>query len=186
MTKPRVTAYVSRTVAEQLDLLCKRSGAVKSGLVEQALTQLLSGEREQQREATFIRRLDRMTKQLAELNRNQLIVVESLALFIRYYLTITPPLPRSEQEPARSLGAQRFEFFIAQVGRRLAGGQNIVGEVLERIVANDPDLFADDLDETAMLPKHARGEAPAPSSQRSASPAPGASFETEAGEEVHG
>jgi hypothetical protein len=54
-------------------------------------------------------------------------VIESLALFIRYYLTITPQLPRSEQEPARSLGHQRFEFFIAQVGRRLAGGQNIVG-----------------------------------------------------------
>ena len=164
MTKPRLTAYLSHSVAERLNLACKRPGANKSALVDKALDRLLSPERDQSGEAALMRRLDRMSKQLSEVNRNQQIVVESLALFIRYYLTITPPLPRSEQEPARSLGNQRFEFFIAQVGRRLAGGQNIVSEVLERIVANDPDLFARDLDETQMMPKPrtSNGEAPAP------------------------
>jgi len=188
MTKPRLTAYLSRSVADRLDLACKRPGANKSALVDKALDRLLNPERDQQNEAGLFRRLDRMTKQLSELHRNQQIVVESLALFIRYYLTITPPLPRSEQEPARSLGNQRFEFFVAQVGRRLAGGQNIVGEILERIVANDPDLFARDLDETQMLPKSRspRGEAPAPSSQSHASPAPGASTTANRGDGSHG
>ena len=135
-----------------------------------------------------MRRLDRMSKQLAEVHRNQQIVVESLALFVRYYLTITPPLPKSEQEPARSLGNQRFEFFVAQVGRRLAGGQTIVGEVLERIVANDPDLFARDLDEAQMMPKPraSRGETPAPASTSPASPAPGASTAETSGGDHHG
>ncbi len=184
MTKPRLTAYLSHSVADRLELACKRPGANKSALVDKALDRLLNPERDQQNEAALLRRLDRMTKQLSELHRNQQIVVESLALFVRYYLTITPPLPRSEQEPARSLGNQRFEFFVAQVGRRLAGGQNIVGEVLERIVANDPDLFARDLDETQMLPtsRIPRGEAPAPSSQSYASPAPGASTTGSRGE----
>jgi len=188
MTKPRLTAYLSRSVADRLDLACKRPGANKSALVDKALDRLLNPERDQQNEAGLLRRLDRMSKQLSELHRNQQIVVESLALFIRYYLTITPPLPRSEQEPARSLGNQRFEFFVAQVGRRLAGGQNIVGEVLERIVANDPDLFARDLDETQMLPtsRTPRGEAPAPSSQSHASPAPGASTTSNLGDGSHG
>jgi len=170
MTKPRLTAYLSRSVADRLELACKRPGANKSALVDKALDRLLNPERDQQNEAVLLRRLDRISKQLSELHRNQQIVVESLALFIRYYLTITPPLPRSEQEPARSLGNQRFEFFVAQVGRRLAGGQNIVGEVLERIVANDPDLFARDLDETQMLPtsRTPRGEAPAPGASTAA------------------
>jgi hypothetical protein len=44
---------------------------------------------------------------------------ETLALFVRYFLTITPPLPQSEQEPARLLGKERFQVFVAQVGRRL-------------------------------------------------------------------
>ena len=188
MTKPRLTAYLSRSVADRLELACKRPGANKSALVEKALDRLLNPERDQQGEAALIRRLDRMSKQLGEINRNQQIVVESLALFVRYYLTITPPLPKSEQEPARSLGNQRFEFFVAQVGRRLAGGQNIVSEVLERIVAHAPDLFARDLDETQMMPitKDPRGEAPAPNRKSHASPAPGASNSESEGDTFHG
>jgi hypothetical protein len=127
MTKPRLTAYLSPAVHDRLELACKRPGANKSALVDKALDKLLNPERDQSGDAALVRRLDRMSKQIAEFKRNSQIVIESLALFIRYYLTITPQLPRSEQEPARSLGHQRFEFFIAQVGRRLAGGQNIVG-----------------------------------------------------------
>ncbi|MEP6828543.1 MAG: hypothetical protein ABJA10_10765, partial [Aestuariivirga sp.] len=164
MTKPRHNIYLSRSVADRLELACKRPGATKSALIDKALDRLLSPERDQTSEAGLLRRLDRMSKQLSEINRNQQIVVESLALFIRYYLTITPPLPKSEQEPARGLGNQRFEFFIAQVGKRLAGGQNIVGEVLERIVANDPDLFTRDIDEFSLTLKasSAQGRAPTP------------------------
>jgi hypothetical protein len=187
MTKPRLTVYLSRSVSDRLELACKRPGSNKSALVDKALDRLLNPERDQSGDAGLMRRLDRMTKQLAEINRNQQIVVESLALYIRYYLTITPPLPRSEQEPARSLGNQRFEFFIAQVGRRLAGAQTIVSEVLERIVSNDPDLFAADLDETQMLPKKRpqRGEAPAPDPNRHASPAPGTSSFNGSGDDHH-
>jgi hypothetical protein len=188
MTKPRLTAYLSPAVYGRLELACKRPGSNKSALVDKALDRLLNPERDQSGDAALVRRLDRMTKQLAELNRNSQIVIESLALFIRYYLTITPPLPRSEQEPAKSLGNQRFEFFIAQVGRRLAGGQNIVGEVLERIVAHDPDLFAAELDETQMMPRSSpsRGEAPVPDPNRHASPAPGASLAETNGDGLHG
>jgi len=177
--KPRLSAYLSDHVAERLAMAAKRPGANKSAIVDKALDRFLSPDRDQGNEAALLRRLDRMSKQLAQIDRHQLIVLESVALFIRYYLTITPPLPRSEHEPARALGHQRFEFFIAQIGKRLAGGQNIVGEVLERIVETDPDLFSRDLDEMQMLPKTssrtARGEAPAPDPTMSATPAPGAS-----------
>ena len=32
-------------------------------------------------------------------------------------------------------------MFVAEVGRQLAGDQRLVSEVLESIVANNPDLF---------------------------------------------
>jgi hypothetical protein len=76
-------------------------------------------------------------------------VLESLGLFIRYYLTVTPPLSKSEQEPARAKGHQRFEFFISQLAKRLAGSQTLVSEVMEKITAHDPDLFTRDIDEPA-------------------------------------
>jgi hypothetical protein len=40
------------------------------------------------------------------------------------------------------LGKQRFQVFVAQVGRRLAGEQRLFSEVLETIAGNEPDLFA--------------------------------------------
>lgn len=95
--KPRLSAYLSDHVAERLALAAKRPGANKSAIVDKALDKFLSQERDQGNDAALLRRLDRMSKQLAQIDRHQLIVLESLALFIRYYLTITPPLPRSER-----------------------------------------------------------------------------------------
>lgn len=64
--------------------------------------------------------------------------------------SITPPLPQSEQEPARLLGRERFDVFVAQVGRRLAGDQRLVSEVLESIANNEPDLFATATDDAPL------------------------------------
>ena len=54
MTKPRLTAYLSRSVADRLELACKRPGANRSALVEKALDRLLNPERDQQGEAALI------------------------------------------------------------------------------------------------------------------------------------
>ena len=132
-----------------------------------------------------------MSRQGERTERNVAVLLETLGLFIRYYLTITPPLPKSEQDPARSMGNQRFEFFVSQIGKRLATGQSTIRDVLERIAANDPDLFVRDLDEQALdgssvshsaNPKSSSspagagrgGEAPAPQRRSSASSQPDA------------
>jgi hypothetical protein len=65
-----------------------------------------------------------------------------LSLFVRYFLTITPPLGEREQQPARALGKERFQVFVAQIGRRLASDRRLVSEVLESIATHSPDLLA--------------------------------------------
>jgi hypothetical protein len=64
-----------------------------------------------------------------------------LSLFVRYYLTIAPPLAQREQQPARELGRERFQVFVAQIGRRLASDRRLVSEVLESIATHSPDLL---------------------------------------------
>ena len=88
-------------------------------------------------------------------NRDVAIVTETLALFVRYFLTITPPLPQSEQEPARLLGRERFQVFVAQVGRRLATDHRLVSELLETIASNNPDLFATASDDAPLRTRSA-------------------------------
>ena len=171
MSKARLTVYLSDSVADQLAIACKRPGANKSKLVDRALDRFLASDGGNGSDATLLRRFDLMTKQSAKSDRNIAVILETLGLFVRYYLTITPPLPKSEQEPARGLGNQRFEFFVTQIGKRLATGQSVVRDVMERVAANDPDLFTRDIDEFSLTPKQssAQGRAPTPSTSRTAS-----------------
>ncbi len=139
--KPRINIYLDDHVAAQLALLSKRPGLNKSRIVNDALDKLFNPERDQTFEKAMLRRLNHMSKSQAKIERNESIATETLALFVRYFLTITPPLPQAEQAAAHALGKERFEVFVAQVGRRLAQDQSLLNEVLARIVDNRPDLF---------------------------------------------
>ncbi|MBX9591761.1 MAG: CopG family transcriptional regulator [Hyphomonadaceae bacterium] len=142
MSKKRYTLYLSRPLARKFDLVAKQRQGAKSALVEEALRVSLEPEQHPGIEDGLARRLNDLNKAVTTIGRDVAIATETLALFVRYFLTITPPLPQSEQEPARLLGRERFEVFVAQVGRRLAGDHRLVSEVLETIATDQPDLFA--------------------------------------------
>ena len=142
MSKKRYTLYLSRPLARTFDLVAQQRQGAKSALVEEALRLTLEPKAQPGLDDALARRLDELNRNVARIGRDTAIATETLALFVRYFLTITPPLPQSEQEPARLLGRERFEVFVAQVGRRLAGDQRLVSEVLESIANNEPDLFA--------------------------------------------
>ncbi|HHH7389119.1 TPA: CopG family transcriptional regulator, partial [Escherichia coli] len=92
------------------------------------------------------KRLDRLSRQFEKLERDQNILIETLALFVRYYLTVSTPLPEAHQEAAKAQGKARFEQFIEQLGRHLLRGRSLVREVVEEI---QPDVQR--LDEAAAL-----------------------------------
>ena len=101
--KPRLCVYLSDQVDQRLTAAARRPGASKSAITDAALAAFLSPERDDQRDAAIIRRLDRLSRQFDRVERDQTILSETLALFVRYYLTITPPLPApSRMRPARS------------------------------------------------------------------------------------
>ena len=139
--KPRINVYLEDHVAAQLALLCKRPGANKSRIVSDALDQFLNPDQGVETFEALTRRLDRMSRSQERMDRNLSVTLETLALFIRYFLTITPPLSSSDQAHAHALGKERFEQFVAQVGRRLARDQNLLSEVLETLADTRPDLF---------------------------------------------
>ena len=140
--KIKLTVYVSRTVAEQLDLVCKHKTKNKSKLTETALAQLLMPDTDKQ-ESALPRRLDRLVRDISLNNRHQQIVIESFGLFIRHYLAISPPLPPSEQQAAQALGQQRFQRFIEQLGRRLASTSTLVTEITDQLTLHNPTASTD-------------------------------------------
>jgi hypothetical protein len=136
--KIKLTVYVSRIVAEQLDFACKDRTKNKSKLTDTALSQLLSPQHDDQQDAALPRRLDRLTRDVGVINRHQQIVIESLGLFIRHYLITSPTVPPSEQHAAQALGHQRFQRFIEQLGRRLASTTTFANEITEHLASHNP------------------------------------------------
>jgi predicted transcriptional regulator len=102
-------------------------------VVEAALASFLSPDGADRLEAALARRLDRMSRQIETLDRHVTITNEALALFIRFWLTSTPPLPDTAQAAAQTKGRERYEGFLEALGRRLARGRTLADEVVSDI-----------------------------------------------------
>jgi hypothetical protein len=74
-------------------------------------------------------RLDRMTRQIERLERHVTISNEALAVFVRFWLTSTPPLPDTALAAAQIKGRERYEGFVEALGRRLARGRKLADEI---------------------------------------------------------
>jgi hypothetical protein len=117
----RYQLFLPKDVADRFDELAAKPGATKSSILAAALTAFLNRRGASEAEARFAIRLDRISDQLARIERNGHIELESLALFVRYMLTVNAPLAE-EDEVAQAIGRDRFAAFVARVGKRLASG----------------------------------------------------------------
>ena len=98
-------------------------------VVEAALASHLSPDGADRLEAALARRLDRMSRQIERLERHVTISNEALAVFVRFWLTSTPPLPDTALSAAQTKGRERYEGFVEALGRRLARGRKLADEV---------------------------------------------------------
>lgn len=129
MKKARLSVYLEPELMTQLCELADHKRQPKSLIAEAAITSLLTPDDSDRREAAISRRLDRLARQGERLERDLWVAAETLALFVRFWLTITPPLPESAQAAAQAKGRERFESFLETLGRRLAKGQSVLREV---------------------------------------------------------
>jgi hypothetical protein len=138
--KERLSVYLDRQVMRSLTDYAGRRNKSKSLVAEAAISSFLSPDAAERDEATFVRRLDRLSRQLERLERDVGISVETLALFIRFWLIATPAVPEQAQAAARAKGAERYEAFVDALGRRLAKGPTLLREVsLDMSTASEPD-----------------------------------------------
>lgn len=127
--KPRQNLYLDADLCEELERLAKKPGTSKSAIVADALKAHLERRGAKELDDKFRQRLDRMSHQLARIERNQRVLIETVATYIRFHFSVLPPLPESEQAAARALANERFQAFIEQVGRRVAGGQSVAEDL---------------------------------------------------------
>jgi len=99
-------------LARQLADYANRKRVPQALVVETALSSYLSPDNSERMEAALGRRLDRLTRQAERLERHVTISNEALALFVRFWLTATPPLPDTAQPAAQAKGRERYAGFV--------------------------------------------------------------------------
>lgn len=131
--KKRLSAYLDPHVMNALADYAARRDVSLSLIAEAAIASFLSPDAEERKEAAVTRRLDQIDRRVQRVERDVGIAIETLALFIRFWLSSTPALPESAQAEARAKGLQRYDRFIDALGRRLSKGPKLRQELAEDI-----------------------------------------------------
>lgn len=133
MSRKRLNVFIEPEHARRLQDVAALRGVSQSALVAAALASFLSPDAADQREAAIARRLDRLSRQFDRLERDQSILIETLALHVRHFLTVSLPVPESQQDAARAQGRARYAQFVEQLARHLQRGRSLVREVHQEI-----------------------------------------------------
>jgi hypothetical protein len=128
-TKTRMNVYFEPDLLKKVEALALRRNVSKSAVIEAAVASFLSADASERLEAVFARRMDKLGRQVDGLDEDLAILGETLSLFIRFWLTVTPPLPDSAQASARAKGAERFDGFLQSLGRRIATGDRFLKDL---------------------------------------------------------
>jgi predicted transcriptional regulator len=143
MKKARLSVYLDPETMEALEAFAAKRGKSLSLVAEAAIASFLSPDAAQRQEAAITRRLDQQNRTAERLERNLGISIEMMALFVRFWLTTTPALPETAQAAAQAKGRERYDGFVAALGRRLARGGSFTREISEEIPPS-PSLVPQD------------------------------------------
>lgn len=130
-TKTPFSVYLDPELMNALAAYADRRGKSRSLVAEAAIASFLSPDADEQREAAIAKRLDRLDRRITRLERDVGIGVEMIALFVRFWLSNTPPPPEAERAAMRRQGGDRYDAFMEALGRRLAKGPKVRQEISE-------------------------------------------------------
>jgi hypothetical protein len=122
-TKPRHNLHLDEDLTRRLMALAARPGMSKAGIISAALRSYLDKEGAEVLDHLLQTRLNRLSGQLDRLERDQRIVVQTLAEFVRHHFLVTAAPPESELASRRAQAEARYQSFIETVGRQLAAGR---------------------------------------------------------------
>jgi len=131
--KAQISAYLDQDVMKMLSDYAARRDLSQSLVVEAAIASFLSPDADERREAAIIKRLDQIDRRMTRLDRDLGISVETLAIFVRFWLATTPALPEPAAQAARAKAGERYDAFVTALGRRLAKGPKLRQEIPEDV-----------------------------------------------------
>jgi predicted transcriptional regulator len=141
--KSRLSVYLEPARLRQLEAFAKAHGQSKSLVAEAAIAAFLEPPLQERHEAALMRRLDQQSRTADRLARDLTILIELTALFVRQWLVVAPVIGEAGQAAAQARGRERYQGFISALGRRLAKGRRVTGEIAPDLDDGRPPSAAD-------------------------------------------
>jgi len=100
--RDRLNASLPVSLIARVAGFAARRDQSQSMIAEAAIASFLSPDDAERREAIIARRLDQLDRRMSRTERDVGIAVESLAVFIRFWLATTPALPEPAAQAAKA------------------------------------------------------------------------------------
>lgn len=122
--KTRHQLYLPDDLSEALDALASKPGASKTAILTNALRAWLQAEAGVELEQRFGPKLDHVHRSIQRVEATLGMAVEVLDLFVLHHMLIfAHQLPFDDV--TKRLGMKRYETFMTEVARRVAGGPRV-------------------------------------------------------------
>ena len=139
----RHALYLSEAMTHQLQAAAETYRVSKSALLERALLQYLAPRTNGNTPNLQVLQQETMMRALKRLERDLAVGNELTAIFVRYFLMITPPLPASEHDAAQITGQLRFDQVIETIAARLRTDRALVARVMATLSAAQTETHPD-------------------------------------------
>jgi len=116
-------------MVQQVKYVAHERGVTDGSIVEAALREFLG---KTEHEEILLKKMDRVSRQLERMRREQNAMLEVLSAFIRVYLTHEREIPESEKNQAELKGARRFTRFMDLVASELDKNKPFIDELEQK------------------------------------------------------
>lgn len=124
-SKIRHQCMLDPRLSERLNALACQPGTTKSDIMAKALEAFLERRGQSDEDARYSERLDRLSRENGRIRRNTELLIESLAVYVRYTFLMNANLPAPD-EASQALAFKTFDKYVNQVGRLLAKGKSLL------------------------------------------------------------
>jgi hypothetical protein len=129
---PRLTAELGKRLRD----FAKGKGASHGSVVQDALTAYFDGSSDS---AVVLRRLDRLYRYFARVQRDVNVLAEAFSVYVQVWLAHTPRIEEPDRAKAESTALARFEQFAEHVATRVGSGKWMLDELARRGAPGDTD-----------------------------------------------
>lgn len=134
--KIQISLRLEKSMVRHLKMVSRERSATMTSIIEASLEEFF---KEKSFDELYLSHLDKVSRRVGKVEKNQQLMLETLARFASIYFANTPEVPADKKAQASQLGQARFNKFKEMVSDGMVGAKGI-RKPLNEIVFDDEEF----------------------------------------------